>query len=147
MLSSKTGRVAAALALAGVLAAPAAIAQPGPADGTIRFHGGSLAFIGGIHWGGGVLYYHGRRYPIRVGGLTLGSIGGSSFDAVGRVYNLHNVRDIEGTYGAAHAEAVAVAGGGGVDMTNGNGVEIQAHSSNAGLQLTLAAQGVDIRLK
>lgn len=146
MFDLKTGRLAAAIALAGAIAAPAAIADPRP-DATIRIHGGSAALLFGVHWGDGVLYYHGRQYPVRVGGLTLGSIGGSSFDAVGDVYNLRNIRDIEGTYGAAQASATAGAGGGGVDMTNGNGVEIQAHSSNAGLQLTLGAQGVDIRLK
>jgi hypothetical protein len=32
-------------------------------------------------------------------------------------------------------------------MTNGKGVEIKARSSQAGLQLTAAAAGVDIRLK
>ena len=53
---------------------------------------------------------------------------------------------IEGTYGAAQASATAGAGGGGIDMTNGNGVEIQAHTSSAGLQLTLGASGVDIRI-
>ena len=147
MISFKpVARVTAALALAGVLSAPAALAQPGP-DATIRFHGGSIAFIGGVHWGSGDLYYHGRKIPLRVSGLSVGSIGASSFEARGEVYHLHRLSDIEGTYGAASASATAGAGAGAIDMTNGNGVEIKATSNSAGLQLTLAASGVDIRIK
>lgn len=142
-----TRRLAATLALAGVLAAPASLAHAQRPDATIQFTGGEVAFILGVHWGGGTLTYHGRRYPLRVGGLKLGSIGGSSYSAVGKVYHLHRVKDIEGTYGAANVSATAGQGAGGIDMTNGNGVEIRATSTHSGLQLTLAASGVDIRLK
>jgi hypothetical protein len=135
------------LMLAGVLAAPAGLAHAQKPDATIEFSGGEVAFILGVHWGGGTLYYHGRKYPLRVGGLKLGSIGGSSYKATGEVYHLRNVKDIEGTYGAANVSATAGAGAGAIDMTNGNGVEIRARSSHAGLQLTVAASGVDIRLK
>jgi len=147
MISFKPlGRMAASLAVLGVLAAPVALAQGAP-DAHIRFHGGSVAFIGGVHWGSGDLYYHGKKIPLNVSGLSLGSIGASSFEAEGEVYHLHHLRDIEGTYGAASASATAGAGAGAIDMTNGKGVEIRAHSTSAGLQLTLAASGVDIRIK
>lgn len=147
MVRSKSTRFALMLALAGVIAAPASVAHAQRPDATIQFSGGQVAFILGVKWGGGTLTYHGRRYPLRVNGLQLGSIGGSSYTAVGEVYHLRNVKDIEGTYGAATASATAGRGAGGIDMTNGNGVEIRARSSHAGLQLTLAAAGVDIRLK
>jgi hypothetical protein len=147
MVRSKSTRVAMMLALAGVLAAPAGLAHAQKPDAKIEFSGGEVAFILGVHWGGGTLIYHGRRYPLRVGGLKLGSIGGSSYNAVGEVYHLRNVKDIEGTYGAANVSATAGAGAGAIDMTNGNGVEIRARSSHSGLQLTVAASGVDIRLK
>jgi len=147
MISLKTlAGPAAALAMVGVCAGPAALAQGRP-DATIKFHGGSVAFIGGVHWGSGDLYYHGKRIPLKVGGLSVGSIGASSFEAEGEVYHLHHLKDIEGTYGAASASATAGAGAGAIDMQNGNGVEIKAHSTSAGLQLTLAASGVDIRIK
>ena len=147
MIRLQPGRLAATLALAGVLALPATLANAQRPDATIKFHGGSVAFILGVHWGGGELYYHGRKIPLRVNGLQLGSIGGSSFEAEGEVYHLHRLRDIEGTYGAAAASATAGAGAGAIDMTNGNGVEIRAHSTSSGLQLTMAASGVDIRIK
>ena len=140
------GRAAASLAVLGILAAPVALAQPAP-DATIKFHGGSVAFIAGVHWGSGDLYFHGKRIPLRVNGLSVGSIGASSYEVAGEVFHLHHAHDIEGTYGAASASATAGAGAGAIDLTNGNGVEIRAHSTSAGLQLTLAASGVDIRYK
>jgi len=140
------GRAAASLAVLGVLVAPAALAQPGP-DATIKFHGGSVGFVVGVSGGGGDLYFHGKRIPLKVNGLSVGTIGASSYEVVGEVYHLHHAKDIEGTYGAASASATAGAGAGAIDLTNGNGVEIRAHSTSAGLQLNLAASGVDIRIK
>jgi len=139
-------RGSAALALAGALiAAPVAMAQT--PDATIDFKGGSVAFIGKAQWGSGTLTFHGKRYPIKVNGLGIGSIGASSYSATGEVYNLETAKDIEGTYGQASAGATAGAGGGAITMTNGSGVTIKARAKTAGLQLTVAASGVDIRLK
>src|SRR5579871_2479089 len=118
------GRGAAALAAVALLGAPAAYAER--PDAVIKFHGGSVAFIAGVHWGSGELIYHGKRVPLKVAGLSVGSIGASSFEAEGEVYHLHHLKDIEGTYGAAGASATAGAGAGVVDMSNGNGVEIRA---------------------
>jgi hypothetical protein len=140
------GRIAASLAVLSVLAAPIAVAQGAP-DAHIKIHGGSVAFIGGVHWGSGDLYYHGKKIPLKVSGLSVGSIGASSFEAEGEVFHLHHLKDIEGAYGSASASATAGAGAGEVDMQNSKGVEIRAHSTSQGLQLTLAASGVEIQLK
>jgi hypothetical protein len=143
-------RAATAVVLVGALSSPA-MAKPHHAAAapvtTIHFHGGQVGFIVGVGGASGVVTYHGVSYPIEVSGLKLGTIGVNSYDVAGRVYNLHRLSDIEGTYGAAEASATAVAGAGGIDMTNGNGVEIRASSTSAGLQLTLGAGGVTIRLK
>lgn len=141
-------RFASTLAIAALLgaglAAPALADRP---DGRIEFHGGSVAFIAGVHWGSGTLTFRGRRVALRVGGIGVGAIGADSYHAVGEVYHLRRIRDIEGTYAAVNASATAGAGAGEIDMTNGNGVEIRAHSTSAGLKLSLAPSGVDIRLK
>lgn len=133
----------AAVVLAGALAAPA-VAAP---DATIRFHGGSAAFLVGARWGSGTLRYRGRQYPLQVGGLSVGAIGVSSYDLNGDVYHLRHLRDIEGTYAAVDVSATAGRGAGVLDMKNGAGVEIRASASSAGLKLSLAPSGVVIRLK
>ena len=139
------GRLAAAILIAGALAAPA-IAQPRP-DARIYFHGNSVAFVAGVSGGHGTLIFRGRRAPLDVSGFSVGEIGVHHYDVVGEVYGLHRLSDIEGTYAAVHASATAGAGAGAIDMQNGQGVEIRAHSTSAGLALALGPKGVHISLE
>jgi outer membrane immunogenic protein len=143
-------RAAAAVLLAGALSSPA-MARPHhhvpPPITTIHFHGGSVGFIVGIGGASGFVRFHGVSYPIEVSGLKVGTIGVNSYDVDGRVFNLHRLGDIEGSYAAAEASATAGGGAGSIDMTNGNGVEIRAASASSGLQLTLGAGGATITLK
>ena len=132
--------LAAAALVGGLFASSAAMAQ----DATIHFGGGSIAFIGSVQWGGGSLHYHGRRVPLKVTGIGIGAIGADKFSAEGAVYHLH---DINGTYSALNTNATAGAGAGEIDMQNEHGVEIRAHSTSAGLNLSLAPTGVQINIK
>src|SRR5207237_5865616 len=102
---SRIRTLAAAVAVTGMLAVPV-MAQPRP-DATIRFSGGSVAFIAGVHWGKGTLTFHGRSTPLKVSGLSVGAVGATKFNAVGDVYGLTKVSDIEGTYTAVEASATA----------------------------------------
>jgi len=136
-------RSVAGVVLAGALFAPA-LAQAD--DATIHIHGGSVGFIVGVGGAHGYVKFQGKRYPINVNGLSVGTIGANSYDIDGVVLHVNNIADIEGTYAAAEARATAGAGAGGIDMTNGKGVEIQAHATTSGLKLTLGASGVNIRL-
>ena len=133
---------AVAVILAGVSSA-SAFATP---VANISFHGGSVAFIGGVNWGSGRMRYQGRRYGLKVSGVSIGAIGASSYDAVGQIYNLRRASDVEGAYAAVEASATAGAGAGEIDMKNDKGVEIRAHSTSAGLKLQLGGSGVNIRL-
>ena len=158
-------RAAAAVVLAGALASPALatphhhhhyhhhhglyLPPPPPPEpiATIHLHGGSVGFIVGVGGASGIVRFHGEDYPIEVSGLKVGTIGVSGYDLDGRVFHLHHLSEIEGDYSTGEASATAVAGGGEVDMTNQNGVEIRASSTSGGLQLTLGAGGVTIRLR
>ena len=124
-----------------------AYVPPPVTTGTIHLHGGSVGFIVGVGGADGYVDFRGARYPIEVSGLKVGTIGVSSYDLNGQVYNIHHIEEVEGSYSEASASATAIAGAGSVDMTNGNGVEIRANSSSGGLELTLAGGGVSIRLK
>jgi hypothetical protein len=131
------------LVLAGAMFAPALAQDP---DATIHIHGGSVGFIVGVGGAHGYVHFQGKRYPIDVSGLSVGTIGANSYDIDGDVLHVNSISDIEGTYASAEAGATAGAGGGAVDMTNGKGVEIRAHATTAGLKLTLGAGGVTIKL-
>jgi hypothetical protein len=84
----------AALALAGVLAWMPAAAQA--ATGSIRITITRTQFI--VGGGDGTLHFKGGRYPLRVGGVSLGPLGAARVDLVGRAYNLQNAANIHGIY-------------------------------------------------
>src|SRR5271169_5595356 len=62
-------------------------------------------FIGGSG-GSGTLTFHGRRYPLSIGGLSAGLVfGASETRLVGSVSNIRSPSDVAGVYGAAGAGA------------------------------------------
>ena len=85
---------AAALALAGVLAFVPVAASA--ATGSIRITITRAQFIMG--GGSGTLHFKGERYPLTVGGVSLGPFGAARVDLVGRAYNLQNAANIHGTF-------------------------------------------------
>lgn len=138
--------VSAATLGAAILSAATAMAADTP-DGTINFSGGSVAFIGGVGWGGGTLHYKGKDYPLEVRGLSLGEVGIKKFDARGEVYHLTKLSDIEGTYAAGSGNITVAAGVGGTQMQNGAGVVIHTGQTSAGADLKFGPSGVTIKLK
>ena len=54
--------------------------------------------------GSGMLNFHGRRYPLSIGGISYGFVfGASQTDLRGRVSNIRRPSDVAGVYGAAGA--------------------------------------------
>ena len=145
MSLSRLRAPALAIVAACALAAPTLAADAPSAS--IHFHGGSVAFIAGVNWGGGILHFKNGDFPLKVSGLSFGAIGANSYDADGDVYNLRNAIDIEGAYAAVNADATVGGGEGVLDMKNDKGVEIHAHASSAGRKLALAPSGVQIHIK
>ena len=106
-----------------------------------------VAFIGSGAVGGGKLYFHGRSYPFKLGGLGIGGIGVSTLDATGSVYNLRRLQDFEGVYGQARIGwAAGEAGKGDMWLQNTNGVYLRLKARRQGLALSLGADGMVVRL-
>ena len=114
--------------------------------GVIELSGGSLAAGIGLTWGSGTLIYQGRRYPLTISGFSLVSVGAAEYAAAGTVTGLRTPQDIDGVYTAASAGGTLGGGGSISAMTNQKGVTIQMTSTSEGLSLSLAAEGVRIKL-
>ena len=82
------------LALASVLALLPLAANA--ATGSIRITITRTQFI--VGGGSGTLHFKGGRYPLSVGGVSLGPFGAARMDLVGRAYNLQNAANIHGIY-------------------------------------------------
>jgi len=124
----------------------AARSQDKPADATVHLSHGSVAAGIGYSWGSGTLNYHGKSYPLKVRGLSIGQAGISKAEATGNVFNLTKVEDFAGNYTAAGVEGTVAGGMGATALRNQNGVTMYLTSTTRGLNFKVAAEGVQITL-
>ena len=118
-------------------------------DGTVKITRRSVAEGVGLSWGDGVLTYRGKEYvfSFKASGL-LREVDPSikTAELSGRVFNLKNVEDFNGTYKIA--ETAGPAGGGKVaTIINQNGVVVSMTTASEGHKFTLGAAGMTIELK
>jgi hypothetical protein len=137
----------AAILFLAALPAGAQDAHPSRPSGNVTIHQVQVAFIGSGTAGGGTLYFRGRAYPFKLGGLGIGGIGVSRLDASGTVYNLQRVEDISGVYGQVRTGwAIGGQGSGKMWLRNANGVYLELHATRRGMALSLGADGMAIQL-
>jgi hypothetical protein len=115
-------------------------------NGSVRIRVTKAGFIVGVGGGTGVLNFKGRNYPLRVSGISAGTIGVAHADLVGTARNLRTAADIAGTYTAGSASA-AIAGGAKVArLQNANGVVLELHGAQVGFEVSLNLGGATISL-
>jgi lipid-binding SYLF domain-containing protein len=104
-------------------------------------------FLGGSG-GSGTLIFHGRRYPLSIGGLSAGLVfGASETHFVGTVSNIFRPSDVAGVYGAANAGAALVVGGGVTSLINEKGAILHLNGRQIGLIADLDLSGMAISLR
>ena len=116
-------------------------------DGTINLNVGSVAAGIGWSWGGGVMTFEGAEHNFDISGLSLADVGISKFSASGIVYNLHQLKDFDGTYYGVKAGATIAGGKGAIALKNNHGVVLELNGTGQGLKFALGTQGVTIELK
>lgn len=140
--------IAALLLMSGGLAFAQSQQNQGlPWDALIEFSGGSVAAGIGFSWGSGKLTQAGKVYPLKIEGLSVGSVGITKASAWGRVYKLNNLADINGTYTAIGTGATVGGGGSALTMKNAKGVVIDMFTTTEGVSLSLGTAGVTVELK
>jgi len=149
-ISSTLRAAAVALtALAGAGTATLATTTYAHADsGYIDFNVVKGGWIIGGQAGGGTLYFHGRRYPISVGGVSWGLVfGGSSTRFRGRVTNIRRPPDVAGVYGAAGAGAAVGVGAQIITLRNEKGATLVLNGRQIGLQVNADLSGLAISMR
>ena len=136
-----------AIAIAAVTMMAAAATPSQAQSGTVRLHIVKAGFIIGVGGGSGTLTYHGRTYPLSVGGIGIGSLGLASVTLYGTASNLHSPYDIVGTYGAAGAGATFVGGAQAATLQNDKGVVLSVHGPQAGFQVSLGLAGMTLSMR
>jgi len=113
--------------------------------GTISFQVLKGGWFIGASGGRGALFFHGRAYPITIGGLSAGFVfGASSTTFYGSVSNIRSPYDVAGVYGAAGAGGV---GGQAIVLTNEKGAVLRLVGRQIGLQVNLDLSGLAISMQ
>jgi hypothetical protein len=135
----------AAVALTALIATSAAALAD---SGTIHLRIVKAGFVVGGSGGGGTLTFHGRKYPLSLGGLSYGfTFGASETNFYGRVTNIRRPSDVAGVYGQAGAGAAVGVGAQGVVLTNQNGAVLQLSGRQVGAIVSADLSGLALSLQ
>jgi lipid-binding SYLF domain-containing protein len=116
--------------------------------GSIRFNVIKAGFVVGGSGGSGTLVFHGRNYPLAIGGVSYGfTFGASSTDFTGVVSNIRTPSDVNGVYAAAGAGVAVGPGAGGIVLTNQNGAVLTLAGHQVGLIVAADLNGLVITLR
>ena len=135
------------LTLVLTLSVAVAVSAQDKASGTVRIESKSIAAGIGVSWGDGTLTYGGKEYAFSVSGLSVADVGISKVTATGNVYHLTKLADFSGNYVGAGAGTAVGGGAGATAMKNQHGVMMEITGTGQGVQFTLAAKGVEVKLK
>jgi len=104
-------------------------------------------FIGGSG-GSGTLFFHGRPYPLSIGGVDFGLVFGASQTYLsGRVSNISRPSDVAGVYGAGGAGAAIGRGVRAIVLTNEKGAVLELSGRQTGLMVNADLSGLAISLR
>jgi len=124
----------------------AALAVDAKPTATLALKQGQVGVGVGFSWGAGILNYNGNDYTFKVDGLSVGDVGITKAVADGKVFNLNNLEDFNGTYVSVAAEATIGLGAGATAMKNEHGVVIHLYPVTKGINVKLAGEGVKLTL-
>jgi hypothetical protein len=117
-------------------------------SGRITFNVIKAGFVVGGSGGSGTLTFHGRRYPISIGGLSYGfTFGASNTQFHGTVSNIRRPGDVAGVYAAAGAGAAIGPGAQAIILQNPNGATLTLSGRSVGAIVAADLNGLAISIR
>src|SRR5262249_7749062 len=145
--ATRIGAAAVAAAMMLVVLPSLSHAQGRGTTGTVHFRVSKAGFIVGVGGGSGTLTFHGRTYPLRVDGMSLGTIGAASATLVGKAYNLNRPEDIASTYTTVSGSIAAAGGVKIARLQHQNGVVLDPQGKQAGFEASFSLSGVTVSMR
>ena len=116
--------------------------------GSISFRVLKAGFIVGGSGGSGTLTFHGRRYPVSIGGLSYGfTFGASETRFHGTVSNIFRASDVAGVYAAGNVGAAVGRGAQAIVLTNQNGAVLSLSGNSVGVIVSADLNGMALSLR
>lgn len=144
ILSALRASLIAVLALASTAVVSTAYAD----GGGISFSILKAGFVIGGSAGSGTLFFHGRRYPLSIGGISYGfTFGASETRFRGTVSNIRGPSDVAGVYAAGNVGAAVGRGAQAIVLTNQNGAVLSLSGSSVGAIVSADLNGLAVTLK
>jgi hypothetical protein len=117
-------------------------------SGTVRINVVKGGWVIGASGGTGTLTFHGRVYPLSIGGLSYGLVfGASEAHLVGTVSNIRRPSDIAGVYAAGGIGAAIGRGVRAIVLTNQNGAVLRLSGRQVGLIADVDLSGLALSLR
>jgi hypothetical protein len=117
-------------------------------SGTVRISVVKGGWFIGASGGSGTLTFHGRTYPLSIGGLSAGLVFGASQTYLsGRVSHIRSASDVAGVYGAGGAGAAIGRGARMIVLTNEKGAVLELSGRQTGLMVNADLSGLAISLR
>ncbi len=143
-LSVLRASVTALLVLAGAAVVSAAYAD----SGGISFRVIKAGFVVGGSGGSGTLFFHGRQYPIGIGGLSYGfTFGASETRFRGTVSHIRSPADVSGVYAAGNVGAAIGRGAQAIVLTNQHGAVLTLTGTSVGAIVSADLNGLVITVR
>ena len=135
--------------LAGAGITSAALTSSAYADGGgIRFSVLKGGWFIGASGGSGTLTFHGRGYPVSIGGLSAGLVfGASETEFRGSVSNIRQPSDVVGVYGAVGAGGAVGTGARFITLRNEKGAILTLSGRQTGLMVNADLSGLAISMR
>ena len=117
-------------------------------SGTISFKVIKAGFIVGGSGGSGTLNFHGRSYPLGIGGVSYGfTFGASETRFHGTVSNIHRASDVSGVYAAGNVGAAVGRGAQAIVLTNQHGAVLTLSGRSVGAIVSADLNGLAVTVK
>ena len=117
-------------------------------NGAISFKIVKAGFVVGGSGGSGTLTFHGKRYPVSIGGISYGfTFGVSETRFHGTVSNIRRASDVAGVYAQAGAGAALGGGAQAIVLTNQNGAVLTLAGDQRGVIVSADLSGLALSLR
>jgi hypothetical protein len=113
--------------------------------GNISFRIIKAGFVVGGSGGSGTLTFHGKRYPVSIGGISYGfTFGASETRFSGTVSNISRPSDVAGVYAAGNAGAALGRGAQAIVLTNQKGAMLTLTGRSVGAIVSADLNGLAV---